>query len=212
MNASSQVETQLSNIMLDVNTCENGNGTTDDVDDAVKNMNDILVEMYTDPALSNEDTIKQTQNSGEDLLGGPPKDTDNYTVQKQECDVYYDGSATATEVMVPQITSYNSQAILDQWDGSEYAVGNGESPPPAGGSSNPNINPTDQGYQLYVSKQQQWSNDLTTVDDSCGEVDQMAQAEFSQAQSNQKSLLGTLKDALSDFVKNQSYWNQKAGN
>ncbi|CCB89851.1 hypothetical protein [Simkania negevensis] len=206
MNASSGLETILSNITHDVNMCESGNGSTETVDDAVSNMNAFLVQEYTDPALTNDQLITQSQNSGEDLLGS----SDNYTVTKVTYDVYYDGSDSPTEVAVPQITSYNANAILADWDGQSYSVpGTSEVPE---GNGSPEINPTDQGYQAYLTEQSQWTNDLTTVDDSCGEIDQMAQAEYSQVQSEDKTLMGTDEDGFNNFVKNQSYWNQQIGN
>lgn len=204
MNASSGLETDLSNIMSDVNKCENGSGSISDVQDAVTNMNDFLVQIYTDPALENTQMQTQAQNSFDDLLG------DNCTIEDETVDVYYDGSKTPTPVLVPQIqmTSAQEQDVLNDWDGQAYADGNSTEPE---GGDNPPINPTDEGYQEYVSAQSQWMTDLTTVDDSCGEVDQMAQAEYSQDQSNQKMEIGTLFQLFKNESSVETYWNQQGG-
>jgi len=203
MNAMSGLETDLSNIMNDVNECENGSGSTDNVEDAVKNMNDFLVQIYTNPALENSQLQSQADAAGKDLLGG----SDNFTVQHESVDVYYDGSDQPTQVTVPQITMTTEQenTVLNNWDGDSYIVTpEGQTPPSS-------IDPSNEGYQEYLSEQSQWMTDLTTVDDSCGEIDQVSQAEYSQDQSNQKMELGTLFQAFKNQTSAQSYWNQQGG-
>ena len=203
MNATSGLETDVSNVMRDVNECENGSGSISTVNDAVNNMNDFLVQIYTNPALENEQLQAQAKNSGTDLLGG----SDNFTVEHESVDVYYDGSDQPTQVTVPQITMTTEQenTVLNNWDGNSYIVTQDGQPTPS------SIDPSNEGYQEYLSEQSQWMTDLTTVDDSCGEIDQVSQAEYSQDQSNQKMELGTLFQAFKNQTSAQSYWNQQGG-
>ena len=206
MNASSGLETDLSNIMYQVNLCENGDGPLSSVNSAVTSMNDYLLQVYTDPALEGDQMQTDALNSFQELLGN------NCTVVYEPTDVYYDGSSQATVVDVPQLslTPDQGEDVLNEWDGAAYSVPGTSSEPEGGGY--PAINPTDEGYQTYLSEQSQWMTDLTTDDDDCGEVDQVAQAEFSMYQGNEKMMLGTWSQANSNFVKNEEYWLQQMGN
>ncbi|MCB1068285.1 MAG: hypothetical protein KDK56_08870 [Simkania sp.] len=203
MNASSGIETNLSDLMHQVNVCENGQGSIQNVQMAQTDMNNILLEECTDPAVANKQMQTQTLDAFQDLCGDQPNIVTTYSVP-----VYYDGSTEPTYVDVPQINmnATQQQNVLNDWDGNAYIVN------PAGQPTATSMTPSNQGYQAYLAAQSQWTSDLTTVDDSCGEVDQMAQAEYSQDESNEKTELGTLEDAFNNFVKNQSYWNQQTGN